>query len=179
MNRLKISHDTKAEAQHKKNSELKLIIWGLLVDLVSEHLEIKDEVKFIEAPLEYIIEQMDKNTLNDFPPKVSINKRLEMLEFPLDKMKELLSDFNEIQDEVDLVNLKAIDRDFGIYLTDKQEIARYELMTELIKPITKLREQGLQVNYGQIINGLNGAAEYDFSKAELFPSMRYVRQDYR
>tara|TARA_B110000858_G_C17806735_1_gene478447 strand:- start:4825 stop:5364 length:540 start_codon:yes stop_codon:yes gene_type:complete len=179
MNRLKISHDTKAEAQHKKNSELKLIIWGLLVDLVSEHLEIKDEVKFIEAPLEYIIEQMDKNTVNDFPPKVSITKRLEMLEFPLDKVKELINDFNTVDTEVDLINLKAIDLDFAVYLTDKQEIARYELMTELIKPITKLREQGLQVNYGQIINGLNGAAEYDFSKAELFPSMRYVRQDYR
>ena len=112
MNKLKISHDTKAEAQHKKNSELKLRNHNF--QYKSAIKEIKDEVKFIAAPLEYIIEQMDKNTLNDFPPKVSINKRLEMLEFPLDKMKELLSDFNEIQDEVDLVNLKAIDRDFGI-----------------------------------------------------------------
>tara|TARA_B110000285_G_C15049814_1_gene576349 strand:+ start:844 stop:1008 length:165 start_codon:yes stop_codon:yes gene_type:complete len=31
----------------------------------------------------------------------------------------------------------------------------------------------------KFINGLNGSVEYDFSKAELFPSMRDVKQQYR
>ena len=49
-------------------------------------------------------------------------------------------------------------------------------MTELIKPSNKI--QNIKIKYGKEHEIFN-LETYDFSKAELFPSMRYIRQDYR
>ena len=173
---VKIGNDNEQEREYLQNAEAKLDAYRKSIDLVLREFDIKDLVAFQAEPLQYVMDVMESKTVNEFPAGVSLRKRLEMLEFPLDEIRASIAEWLSYDVEVDYKANKPLDKDFGIWLYDADEIARYNICTRLIAEVETLRAEGVAVNYNTISQGVSFIIGYSQAEGKLMPNIKYIKQ---
>ena len=173
---VKIGNDNEQEKDYLQNAEAKLAAYRKSIDLVLREFDIKDLEAFQLEPLQYVMDVMESKTVNEFPAGVSLRKRLEMLEFPLDEIRTVIAEWLSYDVEVDYKANKPLDKDFNIYLYDANEIARYNTCINFIAEIEKLGLAGVAVNYNTISQGVSFIIGYSQAEQRLMPNIKYIKQ---
>lgn len=173
---LKIGINKEEQEKYIKDSEAKLDAYRKSIDLVSNQFPIKNLEAFQSEPLQYVLDTMQAKTANEFPAGVSIRKILDLLDFPLDEIREAIAEWLSYDVEVDYKANLPLDKDFGIYLYDADEIGRYNTCINFITEIEKLGRAGVAVNYNTISQGVSFIIGYSQQEQRLLPNMKYVKQ---
>ena len=173
---VKIGTNKEDETKYRADSEAKLASYNSALAMVLREFDIKDLEAFQSEPLQYVMDVMESKTVNEFPAGVSLRKRLEMLEFPLDEIRTVIAEWLSYDVEVDYKANKPIDKDYGIYLYDADEIARYNICTRLIAEVETLRAEGVAVNYNTISQGVSFIIGYSQAEQRLMPNIKYIKQ---
>ena len=173
---VKIGTNIEEQKEYIKDSESKLDAYRKSIDLVSNQFPIEDVEAFQSEPLQYVMDTMEEKTANEFPAGVSIRKILDLLDFPLDEIREAIAKWLSYDVEVDYKANKPLNKDFNIYLYDKAEIARYNTCMSFIAEVELLISKGVPLNYNTISQGVSFIIGYSQQEQRLLPNMKYVKQ---
>jgi hypothetical protein len=108
----------------------------------------------------------DKNKLN-FPPDVPLNIMLKMLEVNLNKIQNLIAEFNAIDLDIDLNNLEQPKKDYSIYTENESQNKLAIYLNRILSGITELKKIDKQVYPQNIVQGLNGLVVFNHESNAL------------
>lgn len=171
-----IGKDTNAENTFRTNLEDKKKLFNELLSYCNQFVLMDDINAFSEAPKNYFLNAFDERYKNEFPPIVTMDKRLELCNIDIQKIERLESEFNAIQiDNFDAVKLNAPEPDFNIYAKDKEAVSRYEKTKKLCDLLNELRTE-FQVYPANVIQGVSGAIGFSFHENKFDINIGFINQ---
>ncbi len=174
--KLAIGKDTHAENTFKTNLEGKKSRFNELLSYCNQFVLMDDINAFSESPKEYFINAFNTKYENDFPPIVTLDKRLELCGIDIHKIGRLESEFHAIKIEnFDPVKLSALEPDFNIYAIDKEAVKRYENTKILCDLLNELRNE-FQVYPANVIQGVSGAIGFNFKTNKFDINVAFINQ---
>jgi hypothetical protein len=171
-----IGIDTHAQNLYLTNVEAKKKRFEELLSYCQQFISIDDLNAFSEAPKNYFINTFDERYKNEFPPIVTLEKRLELSNVDIQKIGRLESEFHAIQiDNFNPITLEAPDKNFNIYAINSEAVTRYEKTKALCDLLNDLRSEQT-IFPANIIQGLSGSIAFSFQTNQFEINVNYVNQ---
>lgn len=176
MKKTVIGKDTHAENVFKTSLESKKERFNELLSYCNQFVLIDDINAFSESPKNYFINAFDERYKNEFPPIVTLEKRLELSNIDIQKIGRLESEFHAIKIEnFNPVKLNAPEPDFNIYALNTEAVTRYEKTKALCELLNELRNEN-QVYPANVIQGVSGAIGFNFQSNKFDINLNYINQ---
>lgn len=176
MKKTVIGKDTNAENIFRTNLEGKKKLFNELLSYCNQFVLMDDINAFSEAPKSYFLNVFDERYKNEFPPIVTLEKRLELCNIDIQKIGRLESEFHAIQIEnFDAVKLNAPEPDFNIYAVNSEAVSRYEKTKALCELLNELRTE-FQVYPANVIQGVSGAIGFSFQENKFDINIGFINQ---
>lgn len=162
--KVKIYHDALSETMHTQNVERKKKLFKELVDYCSQFVHLDDLTALSNEGERYFQKVFYARYKDEFPPMVSVQKMIEMVECSLSKISSLHTRYSDIKIEgFNPETCEAPILDFSVYATTKQQVERYKLAQSICDCINQLKAE---TNYtfflGQISQGMSGVVQISF-----------------
>ena len=171
-----IGKDIHSEKTFKMNLEAKKSRFNELLTYCNQFVLIKDLNAFSENPKQYFLNAFDEKYKSDFPPIVTLEKKLELCNIDIQKIARLETEYKQINvTGFEPLTLSAQEPDFNIYAIDKEAVTRYEKTKILCDLLNELRETN-QVYPANVIQGVNGAIGFSFQENKFDINIGYVNQ---
>lgn len=171
-----IGKDSHAETIFKTNLDSKIKRFSELLDYCNQFLLIKDLNAFSEKPKQYFLNAFDEKYKNEFPPIVTLEKKLELCNIDIQKITRLEAEYKQIEiTGFEPLTLSAQEPDFNIYANDKEAVTRYEKTKILCDLLNELRETN-QVYPANVIQGVSGAIGFNFQSNKFDINVGFINQ---
>ena len=166
--KLKVGTDVLRSNQYDMQLAQKQLTGKSLLSHVTKTILLKDKVAFLNNPEQYFTDEFTEQYASTFPPMLSHNKKIELVEFDTIKFKKLVVEFQSITLELDGDLNPVHDKpDFSMYITNAEQIKTYKARLELLKAINKYKSSGGQIGAGKIMAGFPNAFTFDWDTNEL------------
>jgi hypothetical protein len=176
MKKIAIGVDTHKQNEYRINVEAKKKRFEELLTYCQQFISIEDIKAFSEAPKNYFINAFDERYKNEFPPIVSLDKRLELSNVDIQKVGRLESEYHAIQiDNFNPVTLSAPDKDFNIYAIDPEAEKRYKKTKALCDLLNDLRSEQT-VFPANVVQGVQGAIGFNFQTNKFDINVNFINQ---
>jgi hypothetical protein len=176
MKKIVIGKDTHGENTYRVCLESKKKRFNELLSYCNQFVLMDDINAFSESPKDYFLNAFDERYKNEFPPIVTLDKRLELSNIDIQKIGRLESEFYAIKIEnFDPVKLSAPEPDFNIYARDKEAVKRYENTKALCDLLNELRNE-FQVYPANVIQGVSGAIGFSFHENKFDVNIGFINQ---
>ena len=173
MKRIKIGHNSEAEARYKREIEQKINSFKELTEYIKKFNSDIDIIKLYEAPFEYSLNLTTSNYQSAYKG-AQIDKVFEMIGFSISKLDQLTSSFENIEHDFDPETLEAIAPDFNYYIDTKEQEERYNSVNNLCKSIETMVKNGALIHYGSLIQSFRGIILPDYKNNSVQPNLAYV-----
>lgn len=151
-----IKIDTHAESKYMKACEDKISACKQLLSHV-ENIGLERCVKLFTEPMEVIYSHVGIEYKKDFPLYLSIEKIIELMEIPIDKIMSLAEQIKSLDADIDYSTLQPISRDFNVYTNSKEAEERYKAAYKLKQAIeTAQQKLGIEFYLGDMIRSTKG-----------------------
>lgn len=142
-------------------------------------LNIEPTEKLFKQPLEVIFENVVNSQKKDFPPYITTEKILELMDISVHQITSIANKINTIEADIDFNLLQPISRDFNVYTNSKEAEQRYKTAKELKQAIeTAQYKLGVQFYLGDLIRATKGVFKtQDMQTLDINPN--WVNDEYR
>ena len=176
MKKIVIGKDTHGENTYRVCLESKKKRFNELLSYCNQFVLMDDINAFSESPKDYFLNAFDERYKNEFPPIVTLDKRLELSNIDIQKIGRLESEFHAIKIEnFDPVKLNAPEPDFNIYAVNSEAVSRYENTKKLCDLLNELRNE-FQVYPANVIQGVSGAIGFSFHENKFNVNIGFINQ---
>jgi len=151
-----IAKNIEAEKVYQQACEDKIsACMQLLEHVVKIGVECSEEL--FKKPLEVIFKHVQNNQQKDFPPYVTTEKILELMDISVNTITSLSSRINSIDADVDYTTLTPIGRDFNVYANGKDAARRYKVANDLKEAIYNAQTKlDMEFYLGDLIRSFKG-----------------------
>ena len=176
MKKVIIGKDTHTEKTFTINLESKKKRFNDLLSYCQQFVLMDDINAFSENPKEYFINAFNTKYENDFPPIVTLEKKLELCGIDIHKIGRLESEFHTIKIEnFNPVKLNAPEPDFSIYAVNSEAVSRYEKTKKLCDLLNELRTENT-IYPANIIQGVSGVIGFNFQTNKFDINIGFINQ---
>lgn len=171
--RYKVGYNDHARIEHERLLKVKISAFNELLAYCEQWITITDKHALTTNVCEYFKDQFQSRYFKEFSKLVSYSKRLELFDIDLGKIKSLENQFKAINIPLDLETLTPLtDYDFNIYLTDPEEIKRFQIGEKLINSLKEFEALGVPMDFFHLGLGFKLFVNYNPSKRCLIPTVR-------
>jgi len=165
-----IGHRKGLEKEYTMNLQAKINALDEFYQYVGKYVSVEDKNAFNGKFYETFIERFSDKYAKDYP-HISINKMFELVELNIGKVNALIETINAISIDVD-----SPAPDFNIYTENEEQNKLHEYLTSIIQNINELSKTR-NVYPAQLVHGMNGMVQYDFTTNKIVPSISFVKQE--
>ena len=173
-----IGKDEESEKRFKSRVRLKKRYIDELFEYVNKFVTVDDKVNLQGNFYDSFVTMFLDEYKDKFPP-ISIEKMFEQMECNAAKIKELCNNIEAIEIKLDS-KMNAKEPDFNIYTNTADQNKLFVTLKRLCKDVNSLKDYGVRLSGGALIQGTQNMLVYDWSSQEMKPnSRRILGQDLR
>jgi len=173
-----IGKDEEAEKRFKSRVRLKKRYIDELHEYVNKFVKVDDKVN-LQGNFYDSFVTMFLDTYKDKFPPISIEKMFEQMECNAGRIKEICNNIEAIEIKLDS-KMEATLPDFNIYTNTADQNKLFVTLKRLCKDVNSLKDYGVRLSGGALIQGTQNMLVYDWSSQEMKPnSRRILGQDIR
>ncbi len=162
--------------EFKKQSERKYKLFNELISYIETFASIEDKTSLKSDIYNKCIQSIILKYKGEFPPALSEQKILELLDVDTAKVKFLADEFEQIEIDINLENGEVIgEHDFNIYTSSEEENKLYNYLTKTINVIEEGKEYGINIYPANLCQAFYGWISYDWSKGGLTPNISRLK----
>jgi hypothetical protein len=167
---MKIGYKQIEAERYQRDVSNKQAILEQAIELASTKLTIENKENFAESFTKQFLQLWEKQNSSKFPGMLSIEKQIELAEFPFHILSDLEKKYKDIR--------IPENPNFDIVIT-KEQVATYKSLEAICKSINASKQHIPSLVFGGIIQMYRGALNYDFKKQELEVNPNYFNGYYR
>ena len=167
---LKIGKNERAEKIFKSEMTAKIVSFQTIEEFAKDLDLTIDKEELYKEPKESIIKAFDLSTKEGVLRRLSIEKKIDLFEFNIERLDALVNNFKSIDRTFDPVTYDYKTPSFDIILKGEETIKKYQSADNLIKAIRDL-EEFVNVKPMDVVRMSGGAITFNPSNGELKPSI--------
>ena len=178
--KVKIFHDELSETMYTQKLERKKKLFQELIEYCSKFVHLDDLTALSNEGEQYFQKVFYARYKDEFPPMVSIQKMIEMVECSLSKISSLHTRYSEIQIEgFNPETQEAPIIDFSVYATTKEQIKRYQLAQSICDAVNEIKATtNYTIFHGQLSQAMGGILQISFADSgKLIVNKDFVLND--
>lgn len=174
--KIKIANNDYEEQLYKTLIEDKQSSFNALTDYLKDYIELSS-IDFSKSELKTSILELFINTYrSQFPSIVPDEKIIEFTNFSVSKLSSLIEVHKGIDIEFDYKTKKCPSKDFGVYVTNENQLNKYNELNALSKILNDNDEKVMRgvMPRQQLTNILGFIVQYDYQTNLFKPNIQHV-----
>ena len=167
-----IGIDSESLNRFHKNVETKVKYIDELHEYVNKFVNIEDKVNLQGNFYDSFVQMFLDEYKDKFPP-ISIEKMFEQMDCDYMKVRELCQKIKDIDIKLD-ARMKAKEPDFNIYTQSEDQNKLYTTLNRLCKDVNALKDFGVRLSGGALIQGTQNMLVYDWGTQGMKPNTRRI-----
>lgn len=176
INKLKVGFNEEALKKYETDLQTKKKAFSEAFDYVNKYVTGISPKDFYNGFKSSFLAEWNNNKQTEFPSGVQVEKALELVGFSMNKLEALETQFKRIEIDFNPITGESETPDFGIYLTEKEEIERYNSAMKIAEAVNSFKDYG-QINFGNVCMGLGSKLRFDWATQSLQPNLGWVRNE--
>lgn len=179
LNKIVVGYNHRAEQQFNESLKRKQTAFKDYIDYVSAFLIVSPTEAYNNGLETTFLNEFKAQKLHEFPAGVVIEKAIELLGIELHRIQAYDKVFKSIPIEFNATTGEAERPDWNLYLTEKEQIERYNRSLKLCNEVNSFNADFGNVLFAQIIHGLGSRITYDWNTNQAVPNIAWVRNEIR
>jgi hypothetical protein len=167
---MKIGYKHLEAERYQRDVNNKKEILEQAIQLASTKVTIENVYNFTDGFIKHFLQLWKEQNSSKFPEMLSIEKQIELAEFPYHLLYDLETKYKNIR--------IPENPNFDIVIT-KEQVATYKSLQAVCKSINESKQHLSGLVFGGIVQTYRGALNYDFKKQELEVNPNYFNGYYR
>ena len=167
---MKIGYKHLEAERYQRDVSNKQAILEQAIELASTKVIIENVSNFADGFIKHFLQLWKEQNSSKFPEMLSIEKQIELAEFPFHILNDLETKYKQIR--------LPENPNFDIVIT-KEQVPTYKSLQAVCKSINESKQHLSGLVFGGIVTAYKGALNYDFKKQELEVNPSYFNGYYR
>lgn len=161
MKKILLHTDLELKQAVEQSKEAKTRAFNELKAYIEKFVQVEDITN------RYELENAFNSKYNDLPDYISLEKRMELVDFSLNKYNSLLNRYN---------SLELLEVETEVYATTKEQIERYNVCKSFIDAFELLEanKEGYSFYKAQIVGALGGIISFDMNNNKLIVNHNFI-----
>ena len=169
---ISIGKDEDSQKKFISNVRMKKRFIDELHEYVNKFIDVKDKVNLQGNFYDSFVTMFLDKYKDKFPP-ISIERMFEQMECNSKRIKELCQTIDSIDVKLDS-KMEATEPDFNIYTQSEDQNKLFVTLNRLCKDVNALKNFGVRLSGGALIQGTQNMLVYDWASQEMKPNIRRV-----
>jgi hypothetical protein len=167
---MKIGYKQLEAERYQRDVSNKQAILEQALQLASTKVIIENKENFAESFTKQFLQLWEEQNSSKFPEMLSIEKQIELAEFPFHILNDLETKYKQIR--------LPENPNFDIVIT-KEQVPTYKSLQAVCKSINESKQHISGLVFGGIVTAYKGAINYDFKSQTIEVNPNYFNGYYR